>query len=53
MKPAEALRSLLILPRSPSPALLEARPIEELKPEELRELVLRQKVELPPFLVHF
>ncbi|KAF9693595.1 hypothetical protein EKO04_008533 [Ascochyta lentis] len=39
----DALKSLLLIPRSPSPVPLEDRDIDTLSPEELRELVLRQR----------
>ncbi|KAF2840592.1 hypothetical protein M501DRAFT_1009862 [Patellaria atrata CBS 101060] len=39
----QALRSLCIVPRSPTPVALEDRPIEELNPEELRELLRRER----------
>ncbi|KAF2086114.1 hypothetical protein K490DRAFT_45117 [Saccharata proteae CBS 121410] len=40
----EALNSLHIIPRDPTPLPLEERPIEDLNPEEMRELLRRQKV---------
>jgi hypothetical protein len=40
----KSLKELLVIPRTPSPAPLEERPIEELSIEELRELTRRQKV---------
>ncbi|OJD40029.1 uncharacterized protein BKCO1_200017 [Diplodia corticola] len=38
-----ALQAECIIPRTPTPVPLEERPIEELTPEELRELVRRQR----------
>ncbi|KAF2677306.1 hypothetical protein K458DRAFT_163912 [Lentithecium fluviatile CBS 122367] len=38
-----ALQSLLVIPRSPSPVPLEERDINTLNPEEMRELLKRQK----------
>jgi len=38
------LKALLIIPRSPSPVPLEEREINTLNPEEMRELLKRQKV---------
>ncbi|KAF3007689.1 hypothetical protein E8E13_009336 [Curvularia kusanoi] len=38
-----ALKSLLVVPRSPSPVPLEERDIDTLSPEEMRELLRRQK----------
>ncbi|KAJ4339711.1 hypothetical protein N0V95_007705 [Ascochyta clinopodiicola] len=40
----DALKSLLLIPRSPSPVPLEDRDVDTLGPEELRELVRRQRV---------
>lgn len=39
----KALQAECIIPRSPTPVPLEERPIEELTPDELRELVRRQR----------
>ncbi|KAF2809635.1 uncharacterized protein BDZ99DRAFT_463419 [Mytilinidion resinicola] len=39
----DALKALHIIPRSASPVALEDRPVEDLTPEELRELVKRQR----------
>lgn len=39
----KSLKELLVIPRTPSSAPLEERPIEELSIEELRELTRRQK----------
>jgi hypothetical protein len=39
-----ALQSEMIIPRSPSPQPLEERAEEDLTPEEMRELIRRQKV---------
>ncbi|KAF2025121.1 hypothetical protein EK21DRAFT_77178 [Setomelanomma holmii] len=39
----EALQSLLIIPRSPSPVLLEERDVDTLSPAEMRELLRRQR----------
>ncbi|KAK0650601.1 hypothetical protein DIS24_g6712 [Lasiodiplodia hormozganensis] len=38
-----ALQAEGIIPRTPSPMPLEERPLEELKPEELRELLRRHR----------
>lgn len=38
-----SLQSLLIIPRSPSPVPLEERDVETLTPEEMRELLRRQR----------
>ncbi|KAI9714708.1 MAG: hypothetical protein M1828_001137 [Chrysothrix sp. TS-e1954] len=38
-----ALQSLLIIPRTPPPVPLEDRPVDELSPDQLRELVLRSR----------
>ncbi|KAF2635879.1 hypothetical protein P280DRAFT_473522 [Massarina eburnea CBS 473.64] len=38
-----ALQALMIIPRSPNPIPLEERDIESLSPEEMRELLKRQK----------
>lgn len=38
-----ALQSLLIIPRSPSPVPLEDRDVDTLTPEEMRELLRRQR----------
>ncbi|KAK4549810.1 hypothetical protein LTR36_005111 [Oleoguttula mirabilis] len=38
-----ALQALCVIPRTPSPVPLEARPIEELTPDEMRELLRRQR----------
>lgn len=40
----KALQAEYIVPKSPTPVPLEDRPIEELTPDELRELVRRQRV---------
>lgn len=40
----EALKSLYIVPRSPSPVPLDERPEENMSPDELRELVRQLKV---------
>ncbi|KAK0313611.1 hypothetical protein LTR01_001868 [Friedmanniomyces endolithicus] len=39
-----ALQALHLIPRSPSPVLLENRPIEELSMDDMRELIRRQRV---------
>ena len=39
----------MIIPRSPSPQSLEERAEEDLTPEEMRELIRRQKVDLDVF----
>ncbi|KZM22349.1 hypothetical protein ST47_g6512 [Ascochyta rabiei] len=39
-----ALKSLLLIPRSPTPVPLEDKDVDALSPEELRELVRRQRV---------
>ena len=44
-----ALQSEMIIPRSPSPQPLEERAEEDLTPEEMRELIRRQKVDLDVF----
>ena len=41
---ADALKQLLVIPRSPSPPPLEERDPEDLTPAEARELIRRQKV---------
>jgi hypothetical protein len=38
-----ALRSLLIVPRSPSPVPLEDRDVDTLSPQEMRDLLWRQR----------
>ncbi|KAK5127441.1 hypothetical protein LTR85_006780 [Meristemomyces frigidus] len=38
-----ALQALRIIPRTPSPVPLEARPLDELTPDEMRELLRRQR----------
>lgn len=38
-----ALKALCIIPRSPSPVPLEDRPVDDLSPEEMRELLKRQR----------
>jgi hypothetical protein len=38
-----ALQSLLIVPRSPSPVPLEERDVDTLSPEDMRELLRRQR----------
>ncbi|UPX16789.1 uncharacterized protein EKO05_0007175 [Ascochyta rabiei] len=40
----DALKSLLLIPRSPTPVPLEDKDVDALSPEELRELVRRQRV---------
>jgi len=40
----DALRALCIIARSPGPVSLEDRPLEELSPEEMRELLRLQRV---------
>ena len=42
---SEALKQLGIIERTPIPVPLEERPIDEPTPEQLRELVRRQKAE--------
>ena len=42
----EALKSLDVIPRTPTPTPLEDRPVEELNPAELAELVSRYRVSL-------
>jgi hypothetical protein len=44
----EALKSLLIIDRTPEPVPLEERPIEELSREEMQELLRRQRVRTQP-----
>lgn len=41
---SDALKALLIIPRSPSPVPLEDRDIDTLNAEEMRELLRQQKV---------
>jgi hypothetical protein len=41
---AESLRDEMIVPRTPSPLPLEQKGVTDLKPEETRELLRRQKV---------
>ncbi|KAK7534484.1 hypothetical protein JOL62DRAFT_554513 [Phyllosticta paracitricarpa] len=42
----EALKIMGLIPRTPEPIPLEERPVDELTPEEMKELIRRQKVEL-------
>lgn len=42
----EVLKSLELIPRTPSPTPLEERPVEELSTAELAELVGRYRVSL-------
>lgn len=41
---AENLKTEMIIQRSPSPVPLEDRPLESLTPEEMLELLKRQRV---------
>ena len=41
---AEDLQILRIVAESPPPALPDERPLEDLTPDQLREIILRQKV---------
>ena len=43
----EALKQLLVIPRSPSPLPLEERNPEDLTPTEAQELIRRQRVRRP------
>jgi len=40
----EALQSLYLIPRTPSPVPLEDRPVDELTPDEMRQLIVQQRV---------
>ena len=40
----DALKSLLVIPRTPSPVPLEERELNELNVEQMRELLQRQRV---------
>jgi hypothetical protein len=45
---AADLKSEMVIPRSPSPGPLEHRPIEQLTPEQMRELLRRQRANVGP-----
>jgi len=44
MIPSDALQSLYLVPRTPSPIPLEDRPVDELTPDEMRQLIIQQRV---------
>ncbi|KAK8168194.1 hypothetical protein BKA80DRAFT_252742 [Phyllosticta citrichinensis] len=49
----EALKSMRLIPQTPEPVPLEDRPIEDLSPEQMRELLRLQKVSHPYGIVWY